>query len=63
MNWAAIAKQVVTTLVESGHVEKDRAGSATAVALASLKNSPPDIAKDYNAAKLELLGDKDEVLK
>lgn len=63
MNWGAIAKQAVGVLVESGFLNSTQESGATAVVLANLKASPPDIAKDYNAAKAALLGDADEIIK
>ena len=63
MNWPALATQVATSLVEAALVSADRKAQATAVILAQLKASPPDVTASYHAARKELLDDADELPK
>lgn len=61
MNLLEIATRIASTLIDAGMVAAERKGAATAVILAQLRQSPPDVTTDYHAARDALLGPDDEL--
>ena len=56
MNFERIAIELASKLVESALLKAEDEKRATAVMVAHLRQSPPDIAPDYEAAKAAALG-------
>lgn len=61
MSLESLALRLVGSLVEAGLVALDRRSQATAVLVAQLRQSPPDVTADYHAARAALLGPEDEL--